>query len=191
MKIIKTKLQDVHLIEMTPVLDHRGWFGRSFCLKEFAEHGLEVSYPQHNAGFSTEKGTIRGMHFQVDPHYEVKVVRPMRGAIYDVIIDMRPHSSTYLQWQGFELSFENRRQLYVPRGFAHGYQTLTDDTLVNYLCSAMYVPDSNGGYRYDDPAFAIDWPLPVTQISEKDRGWPDFKVPKESGVRPTSMPARL
>jgi dTDP-4-dehydrorhamnose 3,5-epimerase len=131
------------------------------------------------------------MHFQVDPHYEVKVVRAMWGAVYDVIVDMRPHSSTYLQWEGFELSFENGRQLYVPRGFAHGYQTLRDDTMVNYLCSATYVPDANGGYRHDDPAFGIEWPLPVSEISDKDKAWPDFVAPERSGARPTSMPVRL
>jgi dTDP-4-dehydrorhamnose 3,5-epimerase len=191
MKISKTKLQDVHLIEMTPFGDNRGWFGRSFCVKEFAEANLETSYPQHNTGFSKKRGTIRGMHFQVDPHYEVKVVRAVWGSVYDVIVDMRPHSSTYLQWEGYELSFENGRQLYVPRGFAHGYQTLEDNTLVNYLCSAMYVPDSNGGYRYDDPAFGIDWPLPVSEVSDKDKAWSDFVAPEKSGVRATSMPVRF
>lgn len=191
MKFHKTKLQDVYLIEMTPFGDNRGWFGRSFCMKEFAEHNLETSYPQHNTGFSKKKGTIRGMHFQVDPHYEVKVVRAMWGAVYDVIVDMRPHSSTYLQWEGYELSFENGRQLYVPRGFAHGYQTLADDTMVNYLCSATYVPDSNGGYRHDDPAFGIEWPLPLSEISDKDKSWPDFVAPEKSGVKPASMPVRF
>src|SRR6202008_5100665 len=105
------------------------------------------------------------MHFQVDPHYEVKVVRAMWGAIYDVIVDMRPHSSTYLKWEGYELSFENGRQLYVPRGFAHGYQTLQDDTMVNYLCSATYVPDSNGGYAYADPAVGVERPLPAGGVA--------------------------
>ncbi|MGQ0532250.1 MAG: dTDP-4-dehydrorhamnose 3,5-epimerase [Caulobacteraceae bacterium] len=191
MKFHETKLQDVYLIEMTPFGDNRGWFGRSFCMKEFAEHNLETSYPQHNTGFSKRKGTIRGLHFQVDPHYEVKVVRAMWGAVYDVIVDMRPHSSTYLQWEGYELSFENGRQLYVPRGFAHGYQTLADDTMVNYLCSATYVPESNGGYAYDDPAFGIEWPLPVSEVSDKDKSWLPFKATEQSGVKPTSMPVRF
>ena len=187
----QTTLQDVYLIEMEPHGDNRGYFGRSFCVKEFAAHNLETSYPQHNTGFSVKAGTVRGMHFQVDPHYEVKVVRALWGAVYDVIVDMRPHSTTYLKWEGFELSFENKRQLYVPRGFAHGYQTLVDNTAVNYLCSAMYVPDSNGGYRHDDPAFGIKWPLPLSEISEKDKAWPDFAAPEKSGVRASSMPVRF
>ncbi|MEZ5937907.1 MAG: dTDP-4-dehydrorhamnose 3,5-epimerase [Hyphomonadaceae bacterium] len=191
MKFIKTSLQDAYLIEMTPFEDNRGWFGRSFCMKEFAENNLEISYPHHNTGYSAKKGTIRGMHFQVDPHYEVKVVRALWGAVYDVIVDMRPYSPTYLKSEGFELSFENKRQLYVPRGFAHGYQTLKDDTLVSYLCSSMYVPDSNGGYRPDDPAFGIEWPLPLTEISEKDKNWPDFVPPEKSGVAATSLPVRM
>ncbi|MGH6952086.1 MAG: dTDP-4-dehydrorhamnose 3,5-epimerase [Vitreimonas sp.] len=191
MKFTKTRLQDVYLIEMSPFGDNRGWFGRSFCMKEFAEHNLETSYPQHNTGFSKKKGTIRAMHFQVDPHYEVKVVRAMWGAVYDVIVDMRPHSSTYMQWEGYELSFENGRQLYVPRGFAHGYQTLQDNTMVSYLCSATYVPDSNGGYRHDDPAFGIEWPLPLAEISDKDKAWPDFAAPARNGARATSLPVRF
>jgi dTDP-4-dehydrorhamnose 3,5-epimerase len=190
MKFNTTSLQDVYLIDMEPHADNRGWFSRSFCMKEFAAHDLETSYPQHNTGYSKTKGTIRGMHFQVDPHYEVKVVRALWGAVYDVIVDMRPHSSTYLQWEGFELSFENGRQLYVPRGFAHGYQTLVDDTMVSYLCSATYVPASNGGYRHDDPAFGIRWPLPVSEISEKDKGWADFVPPERPAGAPDSMPPR-
>ncbi len=191
MKFTKTTLQDAWLIEATPVEDNRGWFGRSYCAREFAEHQLETGYPQHNSGYSAKTGTVRGMHFQVDPHAEVKVVRAQWGAVYDVIIDMRPHSSTYLQWEGFELSFENRRQLYVPRGFAHGYQTLADHTIVGYLCSASYVPESNGGYRYDDPAFGIKWPLPVTEISAKDSAWPDFRPARLPVEFPTSLPARF
>lgn len=176
MKIQKTTLQDVHLIQMQPHRDDRGYFSRSMCVKEFAAHDLEISYPQHNTAFSHTKGTIRGMHFQVDPYYEVKVVRCVWGAVYDVVVDLRPWSPTYLKSEGFELSFENERQLYVPRGFAHGYQTLQDNTVVNYLCSAFYVPDSNGGYRPNDPAFGIAWPLPVSFISEKDQAWADFKT---------------
>jgi dTDP-4-dehydrorhamnose 3,5-epimerase len=191
MKFHKTTLQDAVLIEMTPFADNRGWFGRSYCAKEFAENQLETSYPQHNTGFSATKGTVRGMHFQVDPHAEVKVVRALWGAVYDVIVDMRPHSSTYLKSEGFELSFENRRQLYVPRGFAHGYQTLVDNTMVSYLCSASYVPDSNGGYRHDDPAFGIKWPLPVTEMSDKDKAWADFKPAKLPADFPNSLPARF
>jgi dTDP-4-dehydrorhamnose 3,5-epimerase len=175
MKIIPAKLQDVHLIELEPHYDDRGYFARTMCVKEFAERNLEVSFPQHNTAYSPMKGTLRGMHFQVDPYYEVKVVRCIRGAIHDVVIDLRPHSSTYLKWEGFDLSFENNRQLYVPRGFAHGYQTQTNDTIVTYLCSAFYVPGANGGIRHDDPRFAIDWPLKASIVSEKDRSWSDFR----------------
>jgi dTDP-4-dehydrorhamnose 3,5-epimerase len=137
MNFNKTTLQDVYTIEMTPFGDNRGWFARSFCMKEFAEHNLETSYPQHNTGYSKTKGTVRGMHFQVDPHYEVKVVRALQGAVHDIIVDMRPHSSTYLKGEGFDLSFENGRQLYVPRGVADGYQTLMDVRQVRWSCSAL------------------------------------------------------
>lgn len=191
MKFATTRLQDAYLIEMEPHTDDRGWFARSFCVKEFAARDLETSYPQHSTSYSRRAGTIRGMHFQVDPRYEVKIVRAFSGAIYDVIIDMRPHSSTYLQWEGFELSSENGRQLYVPRGFAHGFQTLVDDTLVSYLCSTFYAPDSSGGYRYDDSAFGIRWPLPVSEISEKDGSWADFTPPERPADAPDSMPARF
>jgi dTDP-4-dehydrorhamnose 3,5-epimerase len=191
MKFHRTTLQDAYVIELQTHGDNRGWFGRTFCAKEFAENNLETSYPQHNTGYSLNKGTVRGMHFQVDPHYEVKVVRAMQGAVYDVIVDMRPHSSTYLKWEGFELSFENGRQLYVPRGFAHGYQTLVDNTMVGYLCSASYVPDSNGGYRFDDSAFGIKWPLPVGEMSDKDKSWAPFKPFQLAPTQPNSMPARF
>lgn len=187
----KTSLQDVYLIDMEPQPDHRGYFVRSFCVREFAALNLETSYPQHNTGVSPKAGTLRGMHFQVDPHYEVKVVRVLYGAIYDVIIDMRPHSKTYLKWEGFALSAENKRQLYVPRGFAHGYQTQVDDTYVHYLCSTFYAPEAYHGYRYNDPAFGIEWPMPVASISKRDESYPDFQMPDLSLPRPTSMPSGL
>ncbi len=174
MEIKTTSLQDVRVIEVQPHHDQRGYFGRTMCIREFCDNDMEVSYPQHNTAFSNRKGTLRGMHFQVDPHYEVKVVRCVHGAVYDVVIDLRPHSSTYLQWEGFELSMDNLRQLYVPRGFAHGYLTLTENTIVNYLCSAFYKPEANRGIRHDDQHFGIRWPLEVAEISQKDRGWPDF-----------------
>jgi dTDP-4-dehydrorhamnose 3,5-epimerase len=177
MEIKNTTLQDVRIIEITPHHDERGYFARTMCMREFCDSDLEVSYPQHNTAFSRRKGTLRGMHFQVDPYYEVKVVRCIYGAVYDVIIDLRPHSSTYLQWEGYELSMNNLRQLYVPRGFAHGYQTLSDDTIVNYLCSAFYKPTANAGIRYDDPHFRIKWPLDVIEISQKDSDWLNFLPP--------------
>ena len=130
--------------------------------------------PQHSISFTACKGTVRGLHYQREPHSEAKVVRCLKGVIWDVIIDIRPDSPTYLRWQQFELSSENGHQLYVPAGFAHGYQTLCDDVEVNYLISVPYAPQSACGIRYNDPTFGITWPLPVTEISEKDVHWPNF-----------------
>ena len=174
MRISTTKLQDVRLVELEPHHDERGYFARTMCVQEFAAHDMEVSYPQHSVAFSSKKGLVRGMHFQIDPHFEVKVVRCVVGTVMDVIIDLRPQSSTYLQWESYELSEENMRQLYVPRGFAHGYQTLTENTLVNYLCSTFYKPEASSGIRYNDPKFAIEWPLEVGGLSERDSSWKDF-----------------
>lgn len=177
MRFEETELRDARLIEPEPVRDHRGFFARTFCVREFADHGLTATFVQHSTSQSNTRGTLRGMHFQRAPHGEAKVVRCLQGAIWDVIIDLRPNSPTYRRWQGFELTPENRRQLYVPEGFAHGFQTLSDDTEVGYLISAFYVPDAASGVRHDDPAFDIDWPLEVTVISEKDRAWPEFLDP--------------
>ena len=129
------------------------------------------------------RGTVRGLHFQRPPHEENKIVRCTRGAIFDVIVDVRPRSSTYLQWQGFELTAENRRAVYIPKGLVHGFQTLAEHCEVAYQISAFYAPEAAGGYRYDDAAFRILWPLPVTMISERDLGWPKFKV----GIPPGSL----
>lgn len=177
MRFDRTSLQGVWLIEPVPARDNRGFFARTFCEQEFAEHGLEAQFVQHSTSQSRVRGTLRGMHFQCAPHAEVKVVRCLKGAVWDVVIDLRPHSRTYCGWQGFELSAENRRQLYVPAQFAHGFQTLHDDTEVGYLISAFYTPLAARGVRYDDPTFAIDWPLPVAEISEKDRTWAAFQDP--------------
>jgi len=141
---------------------------------EFTKHGLETSFVQHSTSYSVKKGTLRGMHFQRPPHGEVKLVRCLRGVIWDVIIDLRPWSPTYLHCEGYRLSDGNRHQLYVPEGFGHGFQTLTPDAEVGYLISAFYAPEAASGVRYNDPLFAIDWPLPVEAISERDRSWPDF-----------------
>lgn len=174
MKFQPTKLRDAHLIQLEPARDQRGFFARTFCVEEFGAHGLEVHYPQHSLSFSTHKGTLRGMHYQCDPGWETKLVRCARGVILDVIIDIRPSSPTYCHWQQFELSAENGCQLYIPKGFAHGFQTLSDDVEVDYLISAAYQPGLARGIRFDDPAFGINWPLPVTEISEKDLNWPIF-----------------
>lgn len=177
MRFLETKLCGAWLIEAEPVYDERGFFARTFCAREYATRGLTTRFVQNSTSHSKLRGTLRGMHFQRAPHGEVKVVSCLKGAIWDVIIDLRPGSSSYRQWQGFELTAQNRRQLYVPEGFAHGFQTLCDDTEVGYLISAFYAPEAACGVRYDDPAFAIEWPLPVTAISEKDLSWPDFRDP--------------
>lgn len=169
-----TCLEDARLIDLEPIRDSRGFFARSFCEREFHAQGLESKFPQHSTSFSIRKGTLRGMHFQREPHGEVKVVRCLKGAIWDVIVDIRPASPAFRRWEGFELSAENRRQLYIPRGFAHGFQTLNDDVEVGYMISAIQAPEAAGGFRHDDPAFGIDWPLPVSVISGKDQSWPDW-----------------
>jgi dTDP-4-dehydrorhamnose 3,5-epimerase len=174
MEFHPTSLRDACLIKLEPMHDGRGFFARTFCTEDFAAHRLEADFPQHSVSFSAREGTVRGMHFQREPGAEVKLVRCIRGAILDVIIDIRPDSPTYRRWQEFELSEANRHQLYIPKGFAHGFQTLCDDVEVSYLISTPYRPDLAGGIRYNDPVFGIAWPLPVTEISEKDLRWSDF-----------------
>ena len=168
----ETKLSGAFIIDLERHEDDRGYFARTFCAREFAEHGLETEFVNTNASYSAQKGTLRGMHFQHPPHAEVKLVRCTQGAIYDAIIDLRLDSETHGEWIGVELSRENGRMLYVPRGFAHGFLTLTDDVDVTYQVSAFYTPGAEGGLRYDDPAFGIDWPGRVTVITDKDRTWP-------------------
>jgi dTDP-4-dehydrorhamnose 3,5-epimerase len=170
----KTALHGVRLIELEPATDERGFFARTFCIREFAEHGLETGYPQHSISFTARAGSLRGMHFQRPPHEETKLIRCIKGAIHDVLIDLRADSPTYRRWEAYELTADNRRQLYVPAGIAHGFQTLLPDTEVSYLISAFHVPAAAAGLRHDDPAFAIAWPLPVADISARDRSWPDF-----------------
>jgi dTDP-4-dehydrorhamnose 3,5-epimerase len=173
MKFSKTGLKDAMLIDLDKFADNRGFFARSFCAEEFTKAGLVSVFPQANHSYNAAKGTLRGMHYQKAPHGEVKIVRAMQGAILDVIIDLRPDSPSYLKWEGFELTAENFRALYVPVGFAHGFQTLSDETHVTYQVSYPYTPGTEGGVRWDDPTFAIDWPLPVSSISDKDAAWPD------------------
>jgi dTDP-4-dehydrorhamnose 3,5-epimerase len=167
-------LDGAWLIHPEPMRDERGFFARTFCVNEFGDHCLETNFPQHSVSHSSRKGTVRGMHFQMTPHEEVKLVRCLTGSIFDVIIDLRPSSPTFRRWQGFELTGDNGLQLYIPKGFAHGFQTLTDDTGVNYLISEFHAPAAASGVRHDDPAFGIKWPLPVTAISDKDLRWLDF-----------------
>jgi len=174
MKFVETGLSGAWLIEPAPSRDSRGFFARTFCMREFEEHGLEIKFVQHSTSYSARTGTIRGMHFQRTPHGEVKVVSCRRGAIWDVIVDLRRESATYRHWQSFELTAVNRRQLYVPSEFAHGLQTLSDDTETDYLISTFYEPAAACGVRFDDPAFAIGWPLTPTDISGRDKAWPPF-----------------
>ena len=174
MKFERTNLDGAWLIIPEPMRDERGFFARSFCVRELAEHDLETEFVQHSISASYKKGTLRGMHFQTEPHGEVKIVTCFHGAILDVIIDLRPDSPTFRKWQGFKLTEENHHRLYIPKGFAHGFQTLTDNVELNYLISAFYEPSTSTGVRHDDPAFGIEWPLPVSVISEKDRNWPNF-----------------
>ena len=169
----KTSLQDAVLIDLRKFEDSRGFFARTFCADEFGKQGLVSEFVQGNYSYNISKGTLRGMHYQKSPHGEVKLVRVVQGAILDVIIDLRPDSPTYLKWEGFELTAENGRTLYVPVGFAHGFQTLAAETHVTYQVSHPYTPGVEGGLRYNDPVFNIDWPLPVSVISEKDAAWPD------------------
>lgn len=173
MKFSETRLADARLIEIEPRADDRGWFGRTFCAAEFGAQGLATVFVQANHSHNRSRGTLRGMHYQRAPHGEVKLVRVVQGAIHDVIVDLRPGSASYLKWQGFDLTAENRHMLYVPAGFAHGFQTLADDTHVAYQASHPYTPEAEAGLRWNDPAFAIAWPLPVASISDKDAGWPD------------------
>jgi dTDP-4-dehydrorhamnose 3,5-epimerase len=174
MRFLPTELAGAVLIEPERREDARGFFARTFCEEEFAAAGLVTRYVQANAAGNRRAGTLRGLHYQVAPHAEVKVVRCTRGAVFDVILDLRPDSPSFRRWQGFELSAENGAMLYVPEGFAHGYQTLADDTELAYQVSRAYAPGAERGIRHDDPAFAISWPRPVAIISEKDAAWPDF-----------------
>lgn len=168
----KTTLKDAFTIALETRQDSRGYFARAFCAREFAEHGLETEFVQANLSFNAGAGLVRGMHFQTGKDAEVKLVRCVRGAIFDVIVDLRPDSKTYLHWFGAELSEDNGLTMYVPRGFAHGYQSLTDGATAHYMVSAFYVPLAEGGVRHDDPAIGIRWPQPVTDISDKDAAWP-------------------
>ena len=170
-----TPLEGAYVIDPEPIEDGRGFFARVWCEEEAAEYGLQSDFCQANTNFNQHKGTLRGMHFQRVPHQEVKVVRCTRGGIYDVIIDLRTDSPTFTHHFGVKLSEHNHMMLYVPEGFAHGYQTLVDNTEVFYPVTAPYTPDAEGGVRYNDPTFGIDWPLPVTRISDKDQSWPNFE----------------
>ncbi|MGH8001736.1 MAG: dTDP-4-dehydrorhamnose 3,5-epimerase [Brasilonema sp.] len=180
MLLTETSLQGAFLIDLEQRQDTRGFFARTFCQEEFSAHGLKPTIAQCNLAFNYKKGTLRGMHYQVAPATEVKLVRCTHGAIYDVIIDLRPESPTYKLHIGVELTAQNRRALYVPEMFAHGYQTLTDAAEIVYQMSEFYAPEYQSGLRYDDPAFGIEWPLPISEISQKDTCWSPFETVLDS-----------
>lgn len=168
----ETRLAGACLIDLEKRVDDRGFFARTWCRDEFAARGLATTFVQGNVSFSPIVGTLRGLHFQRPPHAEAKLVHCSRGAVYDVIVDLRPESATYQQWLGLELTAETHQMLYVPERFAHGFQTLGPDTEVSYMMSAPYVADAASGLRYDDPDLAVEWPLPVSRVSARDRSWP-------------------
>jgi dTDP-4-dehydrorhamnose 3,5-epimerase len=172
LKFIETPLPGLRVIEIEPLIDDRGFFARSFCVRDFQAHGLEETVAQCNISFNEKAGTLRGLHFQALPHEEAKLVRCTCGAVYDVAVDMRPNSSMYLKWFAAELTSENRRMMFIPRGFAHGFQTLVDGSEVFYLMSEFYHPESARGLRWDDPTLGITWPIADRIISDKDRTYP-------------------
>lgn len=184
----KLKLEGAYRIDLEPREDERGFFARAWCQREFAEYGLETRIVQSNLSYNRHKGTLRGMHYQAPPYEEVKLVRCIRGSIFDVIIDLRPGSPTFKQWVGVELTATNRQMLYVPKGFAHGFQTLEDDTEVFYHVSEFYTPGAERGVRWNDPQFGIEWPAVEKRIlSPKDQSWPDF-VPERHGTGHATSP---
>ena len=175
MKFTAAGIPGAYVIELDRLEDERGFFARTFCRDEFSAHGLDSSFVQCNASFNVRKGTLRGMHYQEKPHDEAKLVRCTRGAIYDVIVDIRSGSPTYKRWFAVELAAANGTMLYIPEGIAHGFQTLEDGSEVFYQMSEMYHPESARGLRWNDPAFAIRWPLDAPILSQRDAGYPDFE----------------
>ena len=170
-----TKLSGVFVVELEALEDERGFFARSWCAREFEEHGLQTRFVQSNISFNKNKGTLRGMHYQAAPHPEVKLVRCTRGAIFDVVIDLRPDSPTFTQWISITLTADNHMSAYIPKGFAHGFQSLEDCSEVFYQMSEFFAPECARGVRWNDPAFGIKWPPGERTISKKDQGYPDFK----------------
>ena len=174
MKFTETQLKGAYIIEPELLTDERGFFARSWCQKEFTERGLNPNLVQCNISFNLKKGTLRGMHYQAKPHEEAKLVRCTMGAIYDVIVDIRPESPTFKQWVAVKLTAENRKMLYIPEDMAHGFQTLVDNTEVFYQMSEFYHSESSTGLRWDNPVFEIEWPIEVKIISDKDSSYKDL-----------------
>ena len=195
-----TEMDGLWIIEPERAYDARGSFCRTFCRQKFEAFGLTTSFAQHSLSVSLLRHTLRGLHFQTAPHQEVKLVSCVRGAIWDVAVDLRPNSPTYLKWAGVTLSAENGRQFYIPEGFTHGFQSLADDVAVSYLISTPYVPSSSSGIRYDDPAIGVDWPAQPSVISDRDLAWPAWQRPaaftgsgtrdSEQGLPPVALPRR-
>lgn len=176
MQFVKTDISGAFLLQPQYHKDERGAFARSFCQKEFKDRGLVSNFVQTSVSLNTSASTLRGMHLQTAPFAETKIVRVTQGAIFDVILDLRPESETFLAWQGFQLTAENRHSLYIPAGVAHGFQTLTDNAEVFYMMDEFYYPDCASGVRWNDPAFNIQWPETTSRIiSEKDQQWPLFQ----------------
>ena len=175
MKISPTAIEGAKLVELERIDDERGFFARAYCQREFEAAGLAACAAQCNVSFNRSRGTLRGRHFQRAPHAEAKLVRCTRGTIYDVIVDLRKDSPSFLKWVAVELSAENRRALYIPEGIAHGFQTLEDACEVFYQMSAFYHPEAAAGVRWNDPAFRIEWPIAKPTVSPRDAGYPDFK----------------
>jgi dTDP-4-dehydrorhamnose 3,5-epimerase len=178
MRFIETPLAGAWVIELETLEDERGWFARTFDVDEFVARGMDPAVAQCNASFNARRGTLRGMHYQAEPHGESKLVRCVRGAIFDVAVDLRPRSTTRCRWHGVELSATNGRSFFIPEGLAHGFQTLTDDCEVLYQMGQRFVPEAARGVRWDDPAFGIRWPEVSGErtISEKDRAYASFEV---------------
>jgi dTDP-4-dehydrorhamnose 3,5-epimerase len=174
MRITKTALKPACIIDIEPVGDDRGFFARTFCAEAFARHGLPTAFVQSSLSFNRRRGTLRGLHYQGEPSPEAKLIRCTRGVVFDVMVDLRPQSPTFRRWIAVELSAANARAVYVPPGFAHGFQTLCDDTELYYQMTAAYASELARGVRWNDPAFAIDWPLPGPILSPRDAAWPDF-----------------
>ncbi|WP_045216466.1 dTDP-4-dehydrorhamnose 3,5-epimerase [Desulfonatronovibrio magnus] len=176
MKIITTSLNGAFIITPERINDERGFFARVFCRRELEKIGLIPDVVQCNISFNLKRGTLRGLHFQKSPYGEVKIIRCTSGAVFDVLVDLRSDSATYLKWFGTTLSHDNRKMIYAPKGFAHGYLTLKDNSEVFYQVSEFYSPDHEAGVRWDDPLFKISWPEPVSLISKKDSSYPDYKI---------------
>ncbi len=174
MRFTELRLKDVFLVELEGISDHRGFFARSYCRRDFTEHGLEMPVVQCSISFNDRAGTLRGLHYQAEPFTEAKLVRCTMGAIYDVVVDLRPESPTYRQWVAIELSADNRQTLFVPTHCAHGFKTLRDNTEVFYQMSEFYHADAARGIRWNDPALRIDWPLGDPILSERDRSYQDL-----------------